>query len=83
MSIDPRSLRSRTVVLRKTPRVRMKLAVLWMDGSALPDAFTVSSLSLYHKRQVHVHSSLAFTRNIQPCCNCLQGAQAQEKRQWS
>lgn len=35
------------------------------------------SLPLYHKRQVH--SSLAFTRNIPPCCNCLQGAVGNHK----
>lgn len=32
------------------------------------------SLSLYHKRQVNVHCSLAFTRNVQLLCDCLQGA---------
>lgn len=32
------------------------------------------SLFLYDKRQVNVHSSLAFIRNIQLWCDCLQGA---------
>lgn len=63
MYIDPLSLRSCTGVLRKTHRVIMMLAVLWK--ATLPDAFT---------RQVQLHSSLAFTRNIQLRCHCLQGA---------
>lgn len=44
------------------------------DACSSLEEYPHFSLSLYHKRQVNVHCSLAYTRNIQLRCDCLQGA---------